>query len=446
MKKRRIHLSTAQFILLGFVGMIIIGSLFLMLPCSTRSGEGASFLDSLFTATSAVCVTGLIVQDTATYWSDFGQAVILFLIQIGGMGIVTIAVAFATMSGRKIGLMQRTVMQEAISAPKLEGIVRLTRFIIKMAFVIELTGAVLMYPVFAVKMGALKGIWYAVFHSISAFCNGGFDLMGINEKYSSLTSFSGNIVINVVIVLLILLGGIGFMTWDDIRTHKFKFSKYRMQSKVILSATIGLIVIPFIYFYFCEFSGAKWHMSGADRALASLFQTVTPRTAGFNTVDLTKVSGAGQLIMIVLMMVGGATGSTAGGMKITTLAVLFASAISVFRRKSSPHLFRRRIAEEVIKSAAAILLLYSFLFLMGGIIISAVDGFNIIDALFESASAVCTVGITLGITPHTGVISRIVLMVLMLFGRVGGLTVIFATVSGKRKDVAKFPEEKIMVG
>ena len=250
MEKRRIHLSTAQFILLGFVGVIIIGSLFLMLPCSTRSGEGASFLDSLFTATSAVCVTGLVVQDTATYWSDFGQAVILFLIQIGGMGIVTIAVAFATMSGRKIGLMQRTVMQEAISAPKLEGIVRLTRFIIKMAFVTELTGAVLMYPVFAVKMGALKGIWYSVFHSISAFCNGGFDLMGINEKYSSLTSFSGNIVINLVIVLLILLGGIGFMTWDDIRTHKFKFSKYRMQSKVILSATIGLIVVPFVYFYF----------------------------------------------------------------------------------------------------------------------------------------------------------------------------------------------------
>ena len=187
-------------------------------------------------------------------------------------------------------------------------------------------------------------------------------------------------------------------------------------------------------------------MSGADRALASLFQTVTPRTAGFNTVDLTKVSGAGQLIMIVLMMVGGATGSTAGGMKITTLAVLFASAISVFRRKSSPYLFRRRIAEEVIKSAAAIMLLYSFLFLMGGIIICAVDGFNIIDALFESASAVCTVGVTLGITPHTGVISRIVLIVLMLFGRVGGLTVIFATVSSKRKDVAKFPEEKIMVG
>ena len=446
MKKNR-HLSTSQFIFLSFFGMIILGSLLLMLPCSTKGEGGASFLDALFTATSATCVTGLVVHDTATYWSEFGQAVILFLIQIGGMGVITIAVSFAMASGRKIGLMQRSVMQEAIGAPKLEGIIKLTRFIIKLTIIIEISGALIMYPVFGKTAGPIRGIWYAVFHSISAFCNAGFDLMGIKEEYSSLTAFAGNPVINIVIVMLIIIGGIGFVTWEDIKTHRWHFRRYRMQSKVILSVTAGLIIVPAVYFYFGEFSRTQWdNVSTGNKIWMSLFQSVTPRTAGFNTADLSEFTGAGQLIMIMLMLIGGATGSTAGGMKITTVAVLFATAIAVFRRKNQTHLFGRRISDEIIKSAAAIFLLYIFLFLTGGIIISIADGFSIIESLFEAASAICTVGVTLGITSSLGAVSRIVLIILMFFGRVGGLTIIFAAASGKKINASKLPEEKIMVG
>lgn len=445
--RKKKHLSSSQFIFLGFLGMIMIGSLLLMLPCATRGEGGASFFDSLFTATSAVCVTGLVVQDTATYWSNFGQAVILFLIQIGGMGVVTIAISLTIMSGKKIGLMQRSLMQEAIAAPKIEGIIRLTKFIIKTTIIIELLGALIMYPVFYREVGAYKGIWYALFHAISAFCNAGFDLMGVKEPFSSLTSFSANPLINIVIISLILIGGIGFVTWDDIKVHKWRFRQYRMQSKVILSVSVGLIIIPFLYFYFCEFSRQQWDgISTENKVWMSLFQSVTPRTAGFNTMDLTQFTEAGQLIMIMLMLVGGATGSTAGGMKITTIAVLFATAIAVFKRKPDSHLYGRRLSDEVIKSAATILLLYTFLFITGGIVISVVDGFPIIDALFESASAICTVGVTLGITAETGCVSRIVLIILMFFGRVGGLTIIFASISGNKPNVSKLPEEKIMVG
>lgn len=444
---RHRHLSTSQFIFVGFFIVIIIGSFLLMLPCATREEGGASFFDSLFTATSAVCVTGLVVQDTATYWSGFGQTVILFLIQIGGMGVITIAISLTVLSGKKIGLMQRSVMQEAIAAPKIEGIVKMTGFIIRTTVMVELIGAMLMYPLFYKEVGVWKGIWYSLFHSISAFCNAGFDLMGYKSQYSSLTHFVATPVINIIVMLLILIGGIGFVTWDDIKVHKWHFRHYRMQSKVILTITVGLIIVPALYFYFCEFSREAWNgISVSDKIQMSLFQSVTPRTAGFNTADLTKLTGAGQLIMIMLMFVGGATGSTAGGMKITTVAVLFATAFAVFQRKSDAHLFRRRISVEVVRCAATILLLYVFLFLTGGIIISIVDGVPIIDSLFETASAICTVGLTLGITPHVGAISRIVLIILMFFGRVGGLTIIFAAFSSKKPSVSKLPEEKIMVG
>lgn len=232
---RHRHLSTSQFIFVGFFIVIIVGSFLLMLPCATREEGGASFFDSLFTATSAVCVTGLVVQDTATYWSGFGQTVILFLIQIGGMGVITIAISLTVLSGKKIGLMQRSVMQEAIAAPKIEGIVKMTGFIIRTTVMVELIGAMLMYPLFYKEVGVWKGIWYSLFHSISAFCNAGFDLMGYKSQYSSLTHFAATPVINIIVMLLILIGGIGFVTWDDIKVHKWHFRHYRMQSKVILS-------------------------------------------------------------------------------------------------------------------------------------------------------------------------------------------------------------------
>ena len=359
-------LSSAQIIILGFAAVILLGSFLLMLPISTQDGQGSTFTDALFTATSAVCVTGLVVQDTATYWTTFGQVVVISLIQIGGMGVVTVAVAVALVSGKKISLKQRSTMQEAISAPKVGGIVRLTGFILKMTFIFEALGALIMAPSFIREFGIAKGIWYGVFHSISAFCNAGFDLMGIRQQYSSLTSFVGDPFVNFAIMALIVIGGIGFMTWDDIKTNGLKWKRYRMQSKVILTTTALLILIPAAYFFFFEFSDAPLN----ERIWSSFFQSVTPRTAGFNTVDLTTISETGCMIMIALMLIGGSPGSTAGGMKTTTFAVMLSNAVSVFRRREHTHFFGRRISSDTLRNAATIFTIYVTLCLVGGCAIS----------------------------------------------------------------------------
>ena len=436
------RLSSSQIIILGFAALILLGSLLLMLPISTQDGKGAGFMDALFTATSAVCVTGLIVQDTATYWSAFGQTILITLIQIGGMGVVTVAIAISLLSGKRISLKQRSTMQEAISAHKVGGIVRLTGFILKMTICFELLGAVLMAPTFCREFGMAKGIWYALFHSISAFCNAGFDLMGIKTPYSSLTYFAKNPAVNMTVMALIVTGGIGFMTWDDVKTHKHRIRKYRMQSKVILATTGVLILFPVLYFFFFEFGDVPL----GERILLSLFQAITPRTAGFNTADLTGLSEVGTIIIILLMLVGGSPGSTAGGMKTTTLAVMFSTAISVFRRREHTHFFGRRIQDEAVRNAATIFMMYQVLFLTGGCIISLAEGLPILTCLFETASAVGTVGLTLGITPSLGTVSRMILTLLMYIGRVGGLTLIFSAVSANQGNTARLPQEKLTVG
>jgi len=438
-------ISSARLIMLGFMAVIIIGALLLMLPVSSQEPGGASFADSLFTAVSAVCVTGLVVRDTAAYWSQFGQLIILILIQIGGMGVMTLIVSILVISKRKIGLAQRSIMQDAISAPHLQGIVKFTNFIITTSFMLELLGAIAITPIFCKDFGA-KGIWYAVFHSVSAFCNAGFDLMGIRSPFSSLTSYADNSALNIIIVLLIILGGIGFMTWQDISANKWHFKKYRMQSKVILSTTLFLLVIPFAFFYFYEYSDTELMLNGKQRLLYSVFQAVTPRTAGFNTANLAALSDPGKALTIVLMLIGGSPGSTAGGMKTTTIAVLFLSAQAVFRRKADPQCFGRRISSEVVRNAAAILLMYIVLFLTGGIAISMAEGLPVLTCLFETASAIGTVGLTLGITPSLGLFSRLILIVLMFCGRIGGLTLVFAAFTGYAKISSKLPEEKITVG
>ena len=303
-KLRHRHITSFQVIILGFLSVILLGSVLLMLPIASRTGDGTPFLEALFTATSAVCVTGLVVHDTATYWSLFGQGVILLLIQIGGMGIVTVAVSVVAISGRRIGLMQRGTMQEAIAAPSVGGIVRRTKFIVRTAILIEVIGAAVLAPVFCKDFGLLKGVWYALFHSVSAFCNAGFDLMGIREPFSSLTSYPAQPIVNITIMALIIIGGIGFITWEDIKTNRWHWKKYRMQSKAIFVVTGALIVLPAIYFFIFELSQLPF----AERAWASLFQSVTPRTAGFNTADLTLLSEAGQMLIIVLMMIGGSPG------------------------------------------------------------------------------------------------------------------------------------------
>jgi len=438
----KLKLSSFQVILLGFASVILIGAFLLMLPISSKEGVVTPFSDALFTSTSAVCVTGLIVQDTATYWSYFGQAVILILIQIGGLGVVTVAASVSLLAGKKIGLGQRSTMQEAMSAPNVGGIVRLTWFILKGVLIIEVIGMLAMLPVFCIDHG-VKGIWMAVFHSISAFCNAGFDVMGeVSGQYSSLTAYAAHPVISIVIMLLIIIGGIGFLTWEDVYRYKWRIKKYRTQSKIILVMTAILIVVPTLYFFFCEFE----EYAMGERILLSLFQAVTPRTAGFNTANLGLISEVGLLLMMFLMVVGGAPGSTAGGMKTTTLTVLFSSAFSVFRRKENAELHKRRIDDNTVKHASAICLLYIVLFLLGGAVISAVEGLPLMTCLYETASAIGTVGLSLGITPSLGTVSQIILIALMFFGRVGGLTLIYATFGGTKKNISKLPIDKVTVG
>ena len=440
--RRKRRLSSFQIIILGFAGVILLGALLLMLPISTTGGNVTPFNETLFTATSAVCVTGLVVQDTGSYWSTFGQAVILALIQIGGLGVVTVAASFALLSGRRISLMQRSTMQDAISAPKVGGIVRLTRFILRGTFLIELLGALAMLPVFCRDYG-WRGVWMAVFHSISAFCNAGFDILGTESNlYPSLTGYAGSPVINITIMLLIVIGGIGFLTWDDICENKWQLHRYRMQSKVILVTTGLLIFLPAVFFFFSDFSA----LSAGNRLLASFFQSVTPRTAGFNTVNLSAMSGASQGVMILLMLIGGSPGSTAGGMKTTTLAVLIANATATFRQRDSAQFFGRRIDCSAVKTAATILTMYLVLFFGGAVFISAYESLPLSACLYETASAVGTVGLTLGITPQLHIPSQMVLITLMYLGRVGGLTLIYATFSSKKVGNAKLPQEKITIG
>lgn len=440
--KSRIALTSFQTIVLGFAGLILIGTFLLMLPLSSASGEMTAFTDALFTSTTSVCVTGLVVQDTGTYWSLFGQMVILLLIQIGGLGVITIAAFLTIAAGGKIGLFQRSVMQEAVAAPQIGGIIRLIGLILRFTLVVETIGAVVMFPVFCKDFGVLRGIWMSIFHSVSAFCNAGIDLMGIRKPYSSLTSYLSNPIINITIMGLIIIGGIGFLTWDDVRSHGFHIKKYKMQSKVILAATGLLILFPAICFFLFEFRDLPL----GQRIWNSLFQAVTPRTAGFNTVDLASMNESGQMMMILLMLIGGAPGSTAGGMKITTLAVLIACAAAVFRKRDSAQLFGRRIAQNTIATAATLFLLYVGLSIGGAMVIGIVEGLPLITCLYETASALATVGLTLGITPELSILSKYILIGLMFLGRVGGLTFIYAAQSKKQVQIGKFPQEKITVG
>ncbi len=435
-------LSSFQIIILGFAGVIVLGALLLMLPISTQNGAVTPFSKTLFTATSAVCVTGLVVFDTASYWSGFGQLIILIMIQIGGLGVISVASFLSMLAGRKISLMQRQTMQNALSAPQMGGIVKLTRFIFLVSFAIEGIGALLLMPVFMTKYG-IRGIWMAVFHSVSAFCNAGFDLMGNRTgQYSSLTSFAGSGYVTLVICLLIMIGGIGFLTWKDIAVKKTRFKEYSMQTKVILVTTAILIVIPAVFFFFSDFANEPLK----DRICMSVFQAVTPRTAGFNTADLNKMSDAGRSVMMLLMLIGGSPGSTAGGMKTTTIAVLFANAIAVFRKRQNANCYGRRIDDSTVKNASAILFMYVFFSMLSAIIISITDGISMQMGMFETFSAIGTVGLTLGITPTLSAISRFVLILLMFFGRVGGLTIIYAAFSQKDASTLKYPMENITVG
>ncbi len=435
-------LSSFQIIIFGFMSVIIAGALILMLPVCSAAGNLTPFKDALFTSTSAVCVTGLVVYDTATYWSLFGQIVILILIQLGGLGIISVVAFVATISGRKISLLERSMLQDTLSTHQIGGIVKMTSFIFKVVFIAELAGAIIMMPVFVKEYGTV-GIWMAVFHSVSALCNAGFDIMGSRTgTFSSLSFFAGNPIIVLTICVLIIFGGIGFLTWDDMVTHRLHIRKYRMQSKVILTTTLLLILVPAVIFFFGEFGSHPLN----ERIWLSLFQSVTPRTAGFNTADYGLISGPGRTLTIVLMMIGGSPGSTAGGIKTTSLAVMFANARAVFYRKKSATLFGRRLEECSVKNASTLLMIYLVLSIAGASVISAIENVAMGDAIFETVSAIGTVGLSLGLTPTLGMVSHIILILLMFLGRVGGMTLMYAAISTRNAEVSQCPVEKLTVG
>ncbi len=440
-QRMKIKITTFQIIIYAFALTIFIGSALLILPISTKDGSGASFYDALFTSTSAVCVTGLVVRDTWNYWSLFGRTVILLLIQIGGLGIVTVALLIFMLSGRKISLTQRLIMKDAISADRVGGILKLTSFILKLTLGFEAMGSLILYPFFSKEYGTVDGLGFAVFHSVSAFCNAGFDLMGFHGDFSSLVPYKDNTIVNLTIMLLIICGGLGFVTWKDISVNKWKWHQYSLQSRAVLFMTLVLILVPAVYLYFADFRSLPIH----ERLLSSFFQSVTTRTAGFNTQDLNDLNDNGKMIMILLMLIGGAPGSTAGGMKITTIIVLVASAFSTFRDSDSTSLFRRTIKNEIIKKAAALFFMYSVLFISAAMIISQTEGLPLLTCLFETASAIGTVGLSLGITPGLSLVSRSILIFLMFFGRVGGLTIVFAAITYKPVH-GGYPSEDISIG
>lgn len=443
-KKKR--LSPVQVITLSFATVTLCGALLLFLPVASRSGVSVPFIDALFTATSASCVTGLAIGDTYSMWSPFGQAVILGLIQVGGIGIITLVMYFLSMLHAKIGVRSVFMLQETMGAESSAGLVKMTRFIAAGVLLVELVGAILLMPVFIPDFGVLRGVIYSFFHSVSAFCNAGFDLMGYNGG-SSLVAYSGNLYFNLVICALIVFSGLGFFVWLDLIKTKCRFSKLTLHSKLVLVTTTLLIfggaVLFFILF---NNSQAAEKMPTSEKAIVSLFQSVTARTAGFYTVDLTKIGGAAQMLMIVLMLVGGSPASTAGGIKTTTFAVLVLLVRSIFRGKDDVEVFGRRIERGILRTAIAVFVLYLGIALGAGIAISAIEGADIVACLFETFSAIATVGLSLSLTPTLSSASKTIIIILMFIGRVGGITVLLS-LTGKKSDSAyRYVAENITVG
>lgn len=445
---RRIHskLTQTQMIVVGFMLIILTGSLLLMLPWASRSHEVTPFLDTLFTATSASCVTGLVVVDTWSHWSMFGQVIILILIQVGGMGFMTLGVFMAILLRRRIGLKTRGVLQESINSLQIGGIVKLAKKIIQGTVFFESVGALILMYRFIPKVGMARGIWYGIFHSVSAFCNAGFDLMGYMEPYESLCGYAGDWLVNLTIMSLIVIGGIGFFVWDDIATKKLKVHRYTLHTKLVLMTTLALIIGGALFFFFTEQSNVLRNMPFAERIWASFFQSVTARTAGFNTVDTGVLTEGSKFVTILLMFVGGSPGSTAGGIKTTTLIVLLVCVRSNMRQEKGYNILDRRLDEEVVRKACTVMCTNLLLMLTATIVMLVLQPFALTDVLFETASAIGTVGMTTGITRSICSISKAVLIFLMYCGRIGSLTFALSLRGNKHEPAVKQPVEQVMIG
>ena len=451
--QRKIRLTPVRLLVLGYLAVIIIGTLLLIIPFASKITGSASFMDALFTTVSASCVTGLIVRDTYTHWSTFGQVVILLLIQIGGIGFMTIVYLLLRLGGRKIGLKERTFMQEAVSAPTLSSMGKLTTTILVGTLACEGIGAFILCFRFVPDFGWGEGIWISVFTAVSAFCNAGFDLCGGKYgEFSSLTAYSGDPIVCITIPLLIIVGGLGFFVWQDIKNNKFHVRKYELHTKLVLIMTAVLVVVPTAIIAVAE-NTLPW----GERILSSFFTAVTPRTAGFNVLPL---SGAGSVrsvtifLTIVLMFIGGSSGSTAGGIKTNTLAVLFLSVFSLIRGKRSVECFGRRLDDTNVKNAAQFVTAFLSLIVLGTVLLCLFEENNAAfaeapltptQAVFEVVSAIATVGLTTGITPQLTIGSQIVLCVLMFLGRAGCMTVMLAW-KAPNAPTAELPLERVRIG
>ena len=439
--------SHIQIIALGYFIIITCGTLLLTLPFSARSGHSAGFLTALFTATSASCVTGLSLVDTFSYWAPFGQVVILALIQIGGLGFMTIATFFRRILFKKAGLRERAIMAESINTTRMSGFSSLIRKIVIGTAFFELFGAVLLSLRFVPRFGALKGVYFSLFHSVSAFCNAGFDFMGAISPRSSLTAFSGEVLVNLVIMALIIIGGIGFLVWDDITVSKWKWKRFSLHTKLVLVVSAFLTVGGALLFFLFETGNPDFAaLPGKEKVLSSLFGSVTARTAGFNSVDTAALTPASKFLTVILMFIGGSPGSTAGGLKTTTFAVLVIYTFSGMRGTDAMHVFGRRVKDTLLRKAVIIFFLNLTLTIFGTLALCAAEGISITDCLFEATSAIGTVGMSTGITESLHFSSKIIIILLMYCGRVGSVSFAAALLEKKIKPAITYPTEDITVG
>lgn len=444
--KKKSKMPYTRKLALGFALIILAGAILLSLPISTKSGQWMPFLDALFTATSATCVTGLIVVDTYQNWSLFGQLVILALIQIGGLGFITIGSFIAVLLKKKIGLREREAIHESASTIELAGVVKLVRKIVKGTFCFEAAGAVLLALRFVPRFGFWQGVYMGVFHSVSAFCNAGFDLMGIDAPFSSLVAYEGDILVNLTIMALIVIGGAGFLVWDDLHRNGLHFRKYLLHTKIMLIASSVLIFGGAVLFYLLERENVFAGMNARETILGALFCSVTPRTAGFNTVDTAALTEGGKLLTILLMFIGGGSGSTAGGVKVTTMVVMLLFMISTIRGTYGVNILQRRLEEDAVKKASTIVTLNLTLIVLALLFISAVQPVPLSDLMLEVFSAIGTVGMSTGLTRTLYPVCRVVLILLMFCGRLGSLTFTLVFARRKPEPPVRQPEERIVVG
>lgn len=443
----------ARKILLGFALLILLGALLLHIPAASRSGTETDALTCLFTATSATCVTGLVVVDTWSHWSLFGQCVILALIQIGGLGFLSIAAIVSFVLGRRISMRERMEMSAALNMQELSGVIRLTRHVVITTFVLEGMGAIALSTRFVPQFGLREGIYRGVFHSVSAFCNAGFDLMGVHTPFSSLTSYADDPVVNGTILVLIIVGGLGFYVWGDVAasvvSRKSRRQHLTVHTRLVLITTGALLLAGTLLFYGCERTNPATigAMNEGQKWMASLFQSVTYRTAGFNTVDLGAARDSTTLMSYVLMLIGGSPGSTAGGIKTTTLVIVVLSMAATLTGKRDVNVFHRRIAPMAVRTAVTLVCLGISISLVSAFVLMAADGVPMKQALFETISAFATVGLSMGYTSKLSAVSQLCLIAEMYIGRVGILTLGLGLLTPRASEpLYRYPETHIMIG